>query len=230
MKICPKCGEEHAKNGIFCSRICANSRTWSDQDKKKKSISAKEFYNTEAGVLRKREQSELAKNQICSEETRQKMSDTRVGMIYKKRIKKDDDVVSRRKGRVKTLEEKKKLSIAAKKRNFGGNTSKTKLYFLKKDGQIVYLQSSYEIRFAEFLERLNIEWERPPYFKWIDEQGEDHRYYPDFRIGSIFIDTKNDYLAIKDLPKITAVKIQNNIDLRIVTNDMINEEYIASLV
>jgi 5-methylcytosine-specific restriction endonuclease McrA len=41
MKRCPKCNIEHNKNGNFCSRSCANSRTWSDEDKIKKSIAAK---------------------------------------------------------------------------------------------------------------------------------------------------------------------------------------------
>lgn len=41
MKQCPKCKTEHNKPGVFCSRKCANSRTWSEEDKLKKSISAK---------------------------------------------------------------------------------------------------------------------------------------------------------------------------------------------
>lgn len=41
MKICPKCSDQHNKPGIYCSRKCANSRQWSDEDKKKKSDSAK---------------------------------------------------------------------------------------------------------------------------------------------------------------------------------------------
>jgi len=44
MKICPKCSKEHDKSGTFCCRSCANSRTWNEKDKKKKSISAKKFY------------------------------------------------------------------------------------------------------------------------------------------------------------------------------------------
>lgn len=40
MKICPKCNHPHEKTGIYCSRSCANSRTWTDKDKKKKSDSA----------------------------------------------------------------------------------------------------------------------------------------------------------------------------------------------
>lgn len=41
MKICPKCNTEHTKKGTFCSRQCANSRTWSEEDKLKKSDTLK---------------------------------------------------------------------------------------------------------------------------------------------------------------------------------------------
>jgi hypothetical protein len=46
MKVCPKCGTEHDKNGVYCSRSCSNSRTWTDEDKKKKSQSNKKFFET----------------------------------------------------------------------------------------------------------------------------------------------------------------------------------------
>jgi hypothetical protein len=65
---------------------------------------------------------------------------------------------------------------------------------------------------------------------WIDINSVSHRYYPDFKIGSVYIDTKNDYLAIKDLPKIMAVREQNGVDVRIVTKDLITKEFIATLV
>jgi hypothetical protein len=42
-KTCPKCTAEHDENGKFCSRKCANSRTWTDEDKKKKSEANKKF-------------------------------------------------------------------------------------------------------------------------------------------------------------------------------------------
>lgn len=117
----------------------------------------------------------------------------------------------------------------AEERGLGGHTSKKQLYFKKKTGEVVYLQSSYEIRFAEILEELDIAWERPSPFIWVDKDGISHRYYPDFKIGSVYVDTKNDYLAVKDLDKITRVKDQNQIDLRIVTEKFINAEYIAEL-
>lgn len=41
MKVCPKCYANHTKDGRFCSRACANSRTWSLEDRRRKSESAK---------------------------------------------------------------------------------------------------------------------------------------------------------------------------------------------
>lgn len=40
-KQCPKCNTAHHKPGIFCSYTCSNSRAWTEQDKLKKSASAK---------------------------------------------------------------------------------------------------------------------------------------------------------------------------------------------
>jgi hypothetical protein len=42
MKYCKKCNIEHNNNGNFCSRSCANSRIWTEEDKNKKSIAAKQ--------------------------------------------------------------------------------------------------------------------------------------------------------------------------------------------
>ena len=42
MKQCPKCGSDHNKLGIFCSRKCANSRVFSDETNARRSISNKE--------------------------------------------------------------------------------------------------------------------------------------------------------------------------------------------
>ena len=46
MKTCPKCNAEHNKNGVYCSRKCSNSRTWTEEDKKKKSEANKKFLET----------------------------------------------------------------------------------------------------------------------------------------------------------------------------------------
>lgn len=117
-------------------------------------------------------------------------------------------------------EHKKKLSKIAKERGFGGHTSKQKLYFKKNDGTEVYLQSSFEIRYAELLEENNIDWIRPSPLNWIDANGEDHRYYGDFYLTefNLYIDTKNDYLIIKDAEKIKRVTEQNNVNLKVLSS------------
>jgi hypothetical protein len=45
MKTCPKCNSNHSLAGTFCSRKCANSRTFSNESKLKKSAANKQWYN-----------------------------------------------------------------------------------------------------------------------------------------------------------------------------------------
>jgi 5-methylcytosine-specific restriction endonuclease McrA len=52
MKNCPKCFSDHTKPGIFCSRVCANSRVWSDEDKRKKSETNRKTYAEKAHLLK----------------------------------------------------------------------------------------------------------------------------------------------------------------------------------
>jgi hypothetical protein len=46
MKLCPKCNTAHTKPGIFCSRTCANSRTWTDIQKEERSKQLKEVFSS----------------------------------------------------------------------------------------------------------------------------------------------------------------------------------------
>ncbi len=151
---------------------------------------------------------------VISENTRKKLSDNRKASsnLY-----------------WSNSENRKKQSDHAKRRKLGGHTSKKKLYYERNDGTVVYLQSSYEIEFAKLLDELNIEWTRPEPLIWVDYKGDNHRYYPDFLVDNIYIDTKNDYLAIKDKFKIDSVIQQNNVDVRIVTKQLITKEYIIAL-
>ena len=161
------------------------------------------------------------------EETKTKISATlKASWTDEKRILAAD----RARNRIVSDATKAKMSRIAKERHFGGHTSKRKVHFTKQNGDVVYLQSSYEVKFATILEMLGIDWVRPDPLGWIDAYGVSHRYYPDFKVGSVYIDTKNDYLAKVDAPKILAVSEQNHVDLRIVTLDNITPEYIASLV
>jgi len=108
---------------------------------------------------------------------------------------------------------KKKLSQHAIRRQLGGHTSKMQIYYHMKNGSEVYLQSSYEIKVAESLDKNSIEWSRPTYHLWNDKNNISHRYYPDFYLPEydVYLDPKNNYLQIKDEEKIKQVCIQNNI-------------------
>ena len=51
MKICPKCNTSHEKKGEFCSRSCANSRTFSKEAIEKKSIASKKQWKNSKGKM-----------------------------------------------------------------------------------------------------------------------------------------------------------------------------------
>lgn len=46
MKICPKCKSEHTMSGVYCTRKCANSRSFSEESKNKKSIANKKYWSS----------------------------------------------------------------------------------------------------------------------------------------------------------------------------------------
>lgn len=131
-------------------------------------------------------------------------------------------------------EVRKKQSIAAKKNNFGGwHTSRTFIY------KGIKLDSSYEVRLAEDLDRNNVKWVRPNFFVY-EFKGEEHRYYPDFYLPeeNIYIDTKNDYLinnpnpkfGIKDLEKIQLVSEQNNIKILVLDKNNLSWFHLKSKI
>lgn len=66
--------------------------------------------------------------------------------------------------------------------------------YVKLDGTIIMLDSSWEEALAKRLDDLNIKWERPEVpVKWIDSAGKSHHYFPDFYLVEydLFLDPKN---------------------------------------
>lgn len=129
-----------------------------------------------------------------------------------------------RRGHSQSTATRKLLSNIAKEMKLGGHTSKKQIWY-----KGIFLQSSYELRMAQLLDELGIQWSRPEPFEWLDFNNESHRYYPDFKVGDIFLDTKNSYLAKIDKPKINTVMKQNNIRIEIIEDHQINEAYLNSL-
>jgi len=52
-KTCPKCKASHEKPGKFCSRACANSRSWTKEDKEKKRVSVNKYYATDKSIAQR---------------------------------------------------------------------------------------------------------------------------------------------------------------------------------
>lgn len=63
MKICPKCNNIHENKGKFCCRGCANSRSFSEETKKLKSLQNKKYYIS-LSEEEKEERKEFLKNNL----------------------------------------------------------------------------------------------------------------------------------------------------------------------
>lgn len=130
-------------------------------------------------------------------------------------------------GHLQSEETKQKLSIIAKRNNFGGQVYQNAIYY--KD---VKLDSSYELRVAQSLDFNNIKWVRPKRFLWHDSNGELHHYTPDFYLPDydVYLDPKNDYLITQDTFKINQVMKEHNIKVIILNKDHLTWDSIATLV
>lgn len=98
-------------------------------------------------------------------------------------------------------------------------------YFCKESGENVYLDSSWEIRYAKWLDKNNIKWIRPKYLIWTDVLGLKHRYTADFYLTETqeYIDVKNDYLlgleSTKD--KFFRVESENKLTVKVITKNIL---------
>lgn len=146
-------------------------------------------------------------------------------ITLKERIKRGELII---KGRPHSNKSKEKMSIIASERlakhsKYSENTE-------YKPG--VILESSYEVRVAKILDILEVDWIKVRQGYIWDDNGKKRRYVPDFYLPkqNIFLDPKNDYLVKKDKRKIKSAMEINNIKVIVLSNDLINEEFIEFLV
>lgn len=118
-----------------------------------------------------------------------------------------------------------------KKNNIYLNLVKSWKPYTKLDGTIVNLQSSYEVKVAQSLDEQQIDWIRPSYITYIQDDVE-KRYYPDFYLPDydLYLDPKNDYLIENDIEKIRLVEEQNNITVVVLNKDQLYYTPVAQLV
>lgn len=105
-----------------------------------------------------------------------------------------------------------------------GRSKKYKVY--DSYGNLVTLQSSFELKCSDILNDLNIKWVRP---KALIYDGK--KYFADFYLPelNIWLDPKNNYKAKLDAEKIAKVKQQNNIKLYVVLEHQLTKNFIGSL-
>jgi hypothetical protein len=127
----------------------------------------------------------------------------------------------------KSEETRKKISIAAKARGFGGyrpHPNRGERY------KGIWFDSKWEVKVAKSLDENQIRWERPKIgFVWSDAGN---KYYPDFYLidYDVYLDPKNSYLMIKDAEKIHESQKRNNIKVLVLTEHFLNWEKIKLLL
>lgn len=130
----------------------------------------------------------------------------------------------------KELLRRKRISNSALKRTVPVSTKRTEPY-MKKDGTIVNLDSSYERIIAKILDEHNIDWIRPKPLDWYSNDGVKHHYYPDFYLTkyNIYLDPKNDYCFKVQAEKISYVK-EHYVNCIFMTKDQLTWEYLEKIL
>lgn len=234
-KICDKCGlETNAPNYLRHYNVCNGLQT------KFKVVGTvcphcqKEFVNGGLSAHIWRVHTEEGKNHnkklvghkggnqfttnpdyVVSEETRSKLSKLNIGRIL-------------------TADHIQKIKVSC---SLNGQVEKawrgrvTENYVTKL-GEIVYLQSSYEVAIAKSLDENNIVWTRPSYFHWMTNDGFQKRYYPDFYLPDydVYLDPKNEYLQQVDAEKIRQVQLQNNIKVLVLSEYQLSWNVVKELI
>ena len=132
-------------------------------------------------------------------------------------------------GRHHSSETKDKLRIAALNSKHQRVCKKTFTY-TKMNGDIVKMDSSYELIVAKILDAHCIEWTRPEPIPWIDSNGVMHNYFADFFIPTknIYLDPKNEYCFHVQAVKIKCLSEQYN-NIVFLHKDELTEDNILKL-
>lgn len=120
-----------------------------------------------------------------------------------------------------SLAAREKQSAIAKRRKLGGKRNSHKIEY-----KGIILDSSYELRVAQILDRDGIKWTRPSEtFEWADDKGVSHRYHPDLYLPelNLYLDPKHKWLIQKDIPKFNAVILRHKINLKMVPIETIKQ-------
>jgi len=88
-------------------------------------------------------------------------------------------------------------------------------------GKVVFLRSSWEEKYARYLDSQRVEWEYETYkFKYYDSEGSPHYYFPDFYLPGTgeFVEVKG-YMTDKDQYKMDECKRIHGINIRLMQKE-----------
>lgn len=198
-KLCDNVIPFKKRGNNFCNSSCSatytnSRRTVSDEQKRKVSYTLKEKHkNGEIKRTYYKRKSKYPLKKICSYCGKDFLAKTWRD-IYKKTCSKECAIK------------------AGTKRTYRNGSRKTYYYENKIQGKVV-LESSWEVRVAKELDRLNINWIRPKPLSWTNEQGSNKVYYPDFYLldYDVYLDPKNPYCM--DLDKEKMLYFSNKINI-----------------
>ena len=197
MKKCPKCEIDHEKAGTFCSRKCANSRTFSPETELKRSASNKLAFNK----LKADQKKHLTD---CATRARKKYFGPWSSIEW----------------RICTGCEKEFLASNAKKHFTVCSdfcfikVKKKNMAGVKSTYNGIEYDSLWEVDMAKWLDLQNIKFIVPSIgIEWADENKKLHQYYPDFYLPEydIYLDPKNDFVINLQSEKLK--KVVNKIAL-----------------
>lgn len=98
-------------------------------------------------------------------------------------------------------------------RKYKNGRRKITWFFNPNENKEVLLESSWEVDVANLLIERNIEWIRPTFIKWVDNQGVTRRYFPDFYLleYDLYLDPKNPWGMLNSKEKMDKISKQVNI-------------------
>lgn len=169
MNICQnvKCQKEHNGNfgsGKYCSRKCANSRNWTEDDKKKKSESITKYYNTNPKNIQKI---------IKLKESWKKRKDEQIKIIINCLYCGTEIKNAEKKQKYHELCFRKNLAGRFNRKRHMGNGGWYRGYWCDSSWELAWViyNLDHEIKFERTVRGFEYEFE-----------GKKHKYYPDFKL------------------------------------------------
>jgi hypothetical protein len=213
MTLCPKCNSSFDPGKWrkkFCSRKCANSRSFSAESLEKRSKSNRLAHQRMSAETKERriekflESYRISKPEINCVDCGKKISKSNKHNRCRACFFKSDACID---------------VLAHYNKNY------KKLKVTDSFGNDVFLISSFEIKYYQWLSKNNIKWKKPDSIFYKDSIGNDHWYRPDFYLveSKEIIETKG-YFWNNDKIKMKWVMEQNpNLNIKILTKKELKE-------